>query len=480
MRSFHEKRGSLVSRRLLKDSIIYTGGNILSRGLNFIIQVAIWSNLFPPESYGQLAYCYVFISFMAVILPFGLDAAFMNYFVRRDNKSAYLKNTIFLISTIAVSFILLAMLFRQQLAPLAIRQDSGKLLALSLGILFFDIINNQGLLYLRAEGKALFSVILQNIEIIVKLGLLLLLVSALTKDIQYILWSNLASSGLIFVIFLFILIPKMRGAKVSKTILKELLIFGLPFLISGIFDRTIELSDRRLIGYYLGDNATGLYVASYTVAVLMRLLIYSFNAGWQPYFLSKIDEDGGKETVEKLYSRTGTIFIAVWFIASVWLPLLIKIPFLGRYLLHPSYWDGIKIIPVIMGAYVAMGLYFLQLPALYYYKKTALNALFIGVGALVNIILNVILIPLFGIVGAAAATLMAYFIMAILLRLWVINKSKFVKIDFKLPIIVGISLILFLNICLVNTSLFVKILVTVIYLIVILLIHPLKLRNLLK
>ncbi|MBW6457760.1 MAG: oligosaccharide flippase family protein, partial [FCB group bacterium] len=68
-----------MTRNLLKDSLIYTSGNVVARGLSFIIQVTVWSNLFPPEVYGQIAYCYVFISFMAVILPFGTDAAFMNY-----------------------------------------------------------------------------------------------------------------------------------------------------------------------------------------------------------------------------------------------------------------------------------------------------------------------------------------------------------------------------------------------------------------
>ena len=455
--------------------MIYTAGNIFSRGLNFIIQVTIWSNLFPPEAYGQLAYCYVFISFMSVILPLGMDAAFMNYYVRGNNKAAYLKNTLFVISTVAISFVLLASLLKNQLAPLIIRQDSGKLMLLSIGIMFFDIINNQGLLYLRAEGRALFSVIIQNVEIVVRLLLLILLVSALSKDIQYILWANFGSSALIFIIFIIILTPKMKGADVSKDILKELMYFAFPFLISGIFDRTIELADRRLIGFFMGDEATGLYVASYTVAVLMRLLIHSFNAGWQPYFLSRIDKEGGREELESLYTRTGIIFISVWFLAAVWLPILIKIPIgLDRYILHPAYWEGISIIPIVMGAYVSMGLYYLQLPALYYHEKTGLNALFIGIGAVINIILNIILIPLLGIVGAAISTLIAYGTMASIIRFWALSRNRTVHPDFKLPGIVGLAVILYVNLGVLPTSLFVKIIVSLIYVVIVLFMMPKK------
>ena len=461
--------------------MIYTGGNVLARGLNFIIQVSIWSNLFPPDVYGQIAYCYVFISFMVVILPIGLDAAFMNYYVRGKDKAAYLKNTLFLISTLAIIFVILAMLLKQQLAPIAIRQDSGKLLVLSLGIMFFDIINNQGLLYLRAEGKALFSVILQNIEIVVRLALLLILVFSFTKDIQYILWANLASTGVVFVIFLFILIPKLRGISLSGRILRELLFFGLPFLVSGVFDRTIELADRRLIGYYLGDEATGLYVASYTVAVLMRLLVYSFNAGWQPYFLSKVDTEVGRAKLEKVYLQTAVVFVAIWFIASIWLPELVKIPLGGgNNILHASYWDGISIIPVIMGAYVMMGLYFLQLPALYQQKKTALNALFIGIGAVLNLGLNVILIPRMGIMGAAIATASAYTVMVIGIRAWSYSKAKIKLHELKLILIMLLSVTIFIAMQYIEMGYLFKVVISLVYLVIVYVIQPVKIVEALK
>ena len=223
-----------VPNKLLKHSVIYTTGNILARGLNFIIQVTIWSNLFPPEIYGQVAYCYVFISFMAVILPFGFDAAFMNYYVRKDEKAAYLKNTILFMMILATAFVAMAFLFRNTLSPLAIRTDSTTLFSLSLAILFFDILNNQGILYLRAENRAVLSVVLQNIEIVIRLVLLLLLVSVFSKNIQYILWANAASSLVLFTALIFIMLPAMKGAKISTRIMKELFFFGLPFMVAGL------------------------------------------------------------------------------------------------------------------------------------------------------------------------------------------------------------------------------------------------------
>lgn len=470
-----------VSNKLLKHSVIYTSGNILARGLNFIIQVTIWSNLFPPDVYGQVAYCYVFISFMAVILPFGFDAAFMNFYVRKDEKAAYLKNTILFMTILALFFVAMAFLFKNTLSPLVIRSDSTTLFSLSLSILFFDILNNQGILYLRAENRAVLSVVLQNIEIVIRLILLLLLVSAFSKNIQYILWANAVSSMLLFLILILIMLPAMKGAKISTRIMKELFFFGLPFMVAGLFDRTIELADRRLVGYFMGDEATGLYVASYTVAALIRLLVYSFNAGWQPYFLREVDKEEGRVKLEKIYFQTGVVFIAIWFLASLWVPELVRIPLgHGRYILHASYWDGIPIIPVIMGAYVMMGLYLLQLPVLYHKNKTGMNAVFMGIGAAVNLVLNLILIPKMGLMGAAIATAAAYLLMAVGIRLWADKRSDIKQKNGKLILILFISVAAFLVLHVLNLSILWKIPVSLLYIVLIWMIQPLRMRELLK
>ncbi len=470
-----------MPNRLLKQSVIYTTGNILARGLNFIIQVTIWSNLFPPAVYGQVAYCYVFISFMAVILPFGFDAAFMNYYVRKDEKAAYLKNTIVFMMILALAFVGMAFLFKSTLSPLAIRTDSTTLFSLSLAILFFDILNNQGILYLRAENRAVLSVILQNIEIVIRLILLLLLVSVFSKNIQYILWANVISSFVLFLALIFIMLPAMKGAKISTKIMKELFFFGLPFMVAGLFDRTIELADRRLVGYFMGDEATGLYVASYTVAVLIRLLVYSFNAGWQPYFLREVDKEEGRVSLEKIYLQTGVIFVAIWFLASLWVPELVKIPLgHGRTILNAAYWEGIPIIPVIMGAYVMMGLYLLQLPVLYHKNKTGMNAVFMGIGAALNLSLNFILIPKMGLMGAAIATAAAYLAMALLIRLWALKKSDIRQKNGKLLLVGAISIIVFLLVHLLNLSLWWKLPVSLFYVVLIWLIQPVNVKELMK
>jgi O-antigen/teichoic acid export membrane protein len=470
-----------VRTDLFRNSLIYTSGNVLARGLSFIIQVTVWSNLFPPEVYGQIAYCYVFISFMSVLLPFGTDAAFMNYYVRKEQKAAYLSNTLMFIMLMALAFVALSFLFRHTLTPLALRSDSVLLLNLSLIILFFDILNNQGILYLRAENRAAMSVLLLNIEIIVRFILLILLISVLSNRIEYILWANVVSSMVLSLILLVIMMPQLRFSLLSRKILKQLFVFGIPFMIAGLFDRTIELADRRLLGYFKGDETVGLYVACYTIAVLIRLVVYSFNAGWQPFFLREIDREEGRARLERIHIQTGSVFIILWFLGSIWLPDIVRIPIgEGRHILNAAYWEGLPVIPVIMGAYVMMGLYLLQLPGIYYRNKTGMNALFMGAGALVNILMNLLLIPKMGMMGAAIATASAYALMAFAIRVWNGQFSAVRKGSVKIILMIAVSAGMYLLSLAAGLSMTGKILVTVVYLTGMYLIQPLRLSSIIR
>ncbi len=468
-----------MQRRLLRHSLIYTSGNVMARGLNFIIQVVIWSNLFPPEAYGQIAYCYVFISFVTVILPFGFDAAFLNYYVRKKEKAAYLANALLFILLAGLLFAGVAFYFRHSLSMIALRSDSVRLLNLSLLILFFDLLNNQGILFLRAEERASLSVLLQNIEIVLRLVLLLLLVSVFSAHIEYILWANAVSSLALFIALIVIMIPRIKGGSISVRIMKEMLVFGFPFMISGLFDRTIELADRRLLGYFMGDETVGLYVACYTIAVLIRLLVYSFNAGWQPFFLREIDREGGLERIERIYVQTASVFIMLWFLASVWVPEIVRIPLgEGRHVLHSAYWSGIPVIPVIMAAYVMMGLYFLELPGIYYHRKTAMNAVFMGLGAVINILLNLILIPRMGMMGAALATAAAYTSMAVSIRIWNMRRTSIKRGNVRILSIAGVSAAMFILLQLPGLSLLIRGFISVLYVAIVYMIQPLRIRSL--
>ena len=130
-----------------------------------------------------------------------------------------------------------------------------------------------------------------------------------------------------------------------------------------------------------------------------------------------------------------------------------------------------------MGAYVMMGLYFLQLPVLYHQNKTALNALFIGIGAALNLGLNIILIPRIGIMGAAIATAVAYAGMALGIRIWSHKKAKMKLHDLKLIVIMILTLLIFVVIRHIEIGYLLKLLISIAYLVMVYFIQPMKLKD---
>jgi O-antigen/teichoic acid export membrane protein len=161
------------------------------------------------------------------------------------------------------------------------------------------------------------------------------------------------------------------------------------------------------------------------------MIIVAFRTAWQPFFLKIANDPKAKE----VYSRVLTYFslMGVFVVVSVsyLIEYLVQIPLPGSMtLLGNAYWEGIKIIPVILTAYFLFGLYVNFTVGIYIRKKTKWMILFTGVAAIVNVSSNFYLMPAYGIMGAAIATLLSYLVMMILI--FFVNNSIYpINYDYK-------------------------------------------------
>ncbi|RMI01326.1 MAG: hypothetical protein D6681_10935 [Calditrichaeota bacterium] len=189
--------------------------------------------------------------------------------------------------------------------------------------------------------------------------------------------------------------------------------FGLPFLPNGIAFTTIELVDRFIVPAVLGKDALGLYAANYKFGVVLLLLIVAFRNAWQPFFLKIAHQEDARQ----VYSRVLTYFTIggglIVLSGTFFIRDLLTVHYLGRvYILGPHYWEGIPIIPLILLSYFFFGIYVILTPGFYIKKKSQYMVLFTGAGALINVAVNLWLLPVLGIMGAALATLASYLTMA--------------------------------------------------------------------
>ena len=416
-------------KKLGTQSLIYGAGHVAARGVTFLL-LPIYTNLFSLSDYGIISLVYTFLGFMNVILHYGLDASLLKHYVPADieERKSILTNAYasFLLTTIV--FVLLLVFFRSNISGLLFGNSFPSITIMVAGILFFDVLWSMHVLLLRAEGKPVFYTVVSFINVLLTLGLNILFVIYLKLGISGVLISNLITSGCIFFITFPIIIQRISISTLSVKQWKRMIKFGFPFLPAGIFSMILELSDRYILRYLTNIETVGLYNAGYKLGMLMMLVVMGFNMAWQPYFLKK--EKNEREYVANVTTYVLSALVFLWILILIWTDALVKLQFGEFTFFGDQYWASIQIVSIISLAYIFHALFLLQLPGVYLLGRSGLIAWIRGLGAVSNIILNLLFIPEYGIVGAACATCISFILMAVFI--FMVNRKLFeIKYEWK-------------------------------------------------
>ena len=401
---------------LTKQTLTYGLGNILTRFITFLL-LPLFTNILTPEEYGLATLVFVFLGFMNIIYHYGMDSAFLRSFgdAKDENTKRRLFSTaIWLSLGTGFTFSLLIYTFSGSLSSLLLKNTQYiNLFQLAAGILLFDAVAHVPFALLRMKEKAITFIIIKLINVVTTLGLNIYLIAIVKTGISGIFLSAFIASVITAIIVYSVTISSLRF-NFSLILVKDYLKFGLPFVPAGLASIMMETIDRYIIEH-LKDTATvGLYSAGYKLGIFMLLITTAFNYAWQPFFL----RIGNTKEAKPLFARIFTYYILgtlfVWITFSAFIHEIIRFKFFGFSILGPSFYDSEIIIPVVLLAYIFQGVYLNFMPGIYFEKKTHYIPLLTFSGALVNIGLNFVLIPLLGIMGAAVATLVGYVVMALL------------------------------------------------------------------
>ena len=449
-------------KSLGQQSLIYGAGHVAARGVTFLL-LPLYTNVFSLEEYGIISLIFTFLGFMNVILHYGLDASLLKHYVPANNEERKL-----ILSNAYVSFVItntaivtLLVLFRHQVADLLFGSDLSQMSLVVAGILFFDVLWTIHTLLLRAEGKPFFFTLVNFFNVLSSLGLNLLLVLYFQMGIFGVLLSNLITSGLIFIATLPIIINRISFSNLSLKCWKKLMNFGLPFLPAGIFSMTLELSDRYILRYLTDLETVGLYNAGYKIGMLLMLVVMGFNMAWQPFFLKK--EKSEKDYIAQITTLITATLGLLWILLIIWVEDIVRFQIAGFSFFGSQYWSSTQIVPIIALAYIFHAAYLLQIPGVYLMEKSSWIASIRGLGAITNIVLNFLLIPSLGIIGAAMATCISFILMAVFI--FMVNRKIFpIKYEWKKILIITTATIsIWIGTYQIPLSYFSKIGITILY-----------------
>ena len=208
--------------------------------------------------------------------------------------------------------------------------------------------------------------------------------------------------------------------------IREMLKYSIPMIPTTIFWWITSVSDRYLVIAMKGDEVNGLYAAAYKVPTLLTLVCTVFIEAWQ---FSAVSESDERER-SVFFTRVFAGFQGILFMAASALVLFSKIA--TRILLADNYYDSWQYIPVLALAMTYSSLVTFMGSVYMVRKKSIYSFLTAAVGAVVNIVLNILLIPRWSAMGAAVATFISYFVVMIIRS---IDTRRFVRFRLGLPLL---------------------------------------------
>jgi len=429
-------------KELTKDTAIYGISTMVGRFLNFIL-VPLYTNIFPPADYGIIQLIYAYMAILNIVFIYGLDSAYLKFASFKDigdEKDNFSTPYISVFVTSLLFVLLIVVNISAIGTSLRIPSEYTYLIYLAAGILFLDANVVIPFLKLRLDRRAKIFSLFRVINISVNIILNIYLILVLHWGIEATIISNLVASA-VSLILVSPTILKNFNFKFHFQLFKRMLKFGLPFLPAGFAVMLVQVIDVPILERLTDLKTVGIYKANYKLGIFMMLFVNMFQFAWQPFFLQNAKEPNAKEMFSKVLTYFTLVGSIILIVLSLFITDLAQIRIAGFSLVGSQYWAGLQIVPIILLAYLINGMYSVFSAGIYIEEKSIYVPFITGIGALVNVVVNFLLIPVFNITGAAIATLASYFVIA--LGYYYVTQ-KFYKIKYELKRIGHIFIAVFL------------------------------------
>ncbi len=401
-------------KELTKDTAIYGISTMIGRFLNFIL-VPLYTNIFLPADYGIIQLIYAYMAILNIVFIYGLDSAYLKFASFKDvgdDKDNFSTPYVSILMTSLLFVFLIIMNISAIGNSLGIPSEYQYLIYFGAAILFLDANVVIPFLKLRLERNAKIFSLYRIINILVNILLNVYLIIILKWGIKAILLSNLIASAVSLLLLLPTIIKNFRF-KFHSVLFKRMLKFGLPFLPAGFAVMLVQVIDVPILEKLTDLQTVGIYKANYKLGIFMMLYVNMFQFAWQPFFLQNAKEPNAKEMFSKVltyFTLAGSVMLVV---VSLFISDIAQIRIAGFSIIGSEYWSGLHIVPIVLLAYLINGMYSVFSAGIYIEEKSIYVPFITGAGAVVNIIVNFLLIPVLSLTGAALATFASYLVMAL-------------------------------------------------------------------
>ncbi len=429
-------------KKLAGQTVIYGLSNMLGRFLNYLL-VPLHTIVLGKFFFGKLTYIYSSTAIVLVLLTYGLETGFFRFASKKEEDyNKVLGTSLYSIVFTTSIFVLLSLVFKN-LWQGYFEVNNYRIVLYFVLIIAFDVLNAIPFAKLRIDERPVKFVIIKFVGIFINISLNLFYLwfcRTLSETgntgffariynsdlvLEYVLIANLISSAVTFIV----LLPEIIKVKPSFDfkLLKRLLNYSFPILLIGLAGMLNDNIDKLLIPTLINDpnpmEQLGIYGANFKLSVLMVLFIQMFRYAAEPFFFKNSENSDAK----KLYADVMNYFIIFGLI--IFLGVILYLDIL-KYFIAPEFWEGLYVVPILLFSKLIFGILF---SLSIWYKvtdKTKFGILVAGIGAIITILLNIILLPRIGYLGSAFASLTSYIVMLVV-SYYLCTKHYLIKYNFK-------------------------------------------------
>lgn len=421
-------------KTLFKDTALYGMSSIVGRFLNYLL-VPLYTAKIAASSggYGVITNVYAYTALLLVILTFGMETTFFR-FVNKEgaNPMRTYSTVLIMVGSVALLFVALVLAFINPVSSFMGYSAHEEYVAVMAACVAIDAFQCIPFAYLRYKHrpwkfvalKMLFIVLNITLNIVYFVVLPAMYSNPSTHGFAASVYDPNVGVGYVFrlnlfctAIITFFFWKELTGFRwvFDKILFRKMLSYSWPILLLGITGILNQTADKILFPIVSpgaeGHVQLGIYGAAAKIAMIMAMITQAFRYAYEPFVFGSAKEKGSRDTYAKAMK---------YFIIFTLLAYLVVVGYLDvlKYIIGRDYWEGLKVVPVVMAAEIMMGVYF---NLSFWYKlidKTIYGAWFSGVGCVVLVLINVLLIPKYGymacawagVAGYGTAMLLSYFV----------------------------------------------------------------------
>ena len=416
-------------KSLAKETAIYGVSSIVGRFLNYLL-VPGYTIALPASSggYGVVTNIYAWVALILVLLTCGMETGFFRFANKgQDDPMRVYSTTLLSVSIGSLVFVALGLLFLEPIAGWLEYGEHPWYIGMMMIVVAMDAIQSIPFAYLRYKKRPIKFAALKLLFIFLNIALNLFYYVILEgNDVGYAFLFNLVCTSVVMVC----MIPELRGFTyvLDKELLKRMLRYSLPLVILGVAGILNQVADKIIFPFVYPDEAEatiqlGIYGAASKIAMIMAMFTQAFRFAYEPFVFGKSKEKDSRE----MYAQAMKFFIIFTLLA--FLAVMFYLDIL-RHVIGRDYWDGLRVVPIVMAAEIFMGIYF---NLSFWYKlidETRWGAYFSLTGCIILILMNIFLVPKYGYIACAWAGFTGYGV-AMLLSYFVGQKKYPIQYDLK-------------------------------------------------